>query len=799
MESLLAWVLFPLLVYVVAVGLGLLVGRIVRAPLPAGLLAPVGLCAAVVTALPAYKLGASVWVGAPLLALLALAGWLLERRDLSRERLLPGWPLAAALATYALFMAPVVLSGHWTWLGYNFVNDTAVNLLMTDHVAEQGVTMPDGPDSTTTWVVGGTLDSRYPMGLHALLASLHGLVGFLPLEAVNQPFIAMLAALAAMAFTFLAGRLGVAGPLAAALGLVAAGANLTYQYAAHGAFKEVAVVLVIAAGAALCRVALDERLPLGVVAQLGIVFAAGLVIFSTAAVAYAGVFALVLTAAVVASPWRPPPVTLGKAAGVGAAVMVLAALPGLADAIAFGSTASEYYAAEGGLEGQNAVAFLGHLIRPLPIYEAVGFWPNQDYRVPLSGVQSTVSGAYIVLTVALLLVTAVAELRGRRLGALLALVPALVVWVVASSRLGPYAEAKLLVLLAPAVVFAAGMGAWHVGRRVPVAGALLGAVVAGAVLMSDALAYHGVRLAPVERLEALRAAAERAGPDELVLAPEWEEWTKYFAADRRVNVAPESFSPRPVKLRQEFSYFAHSIDLDLMELSYVQRFPAILLRRSPDASRPPANYGLAYRNRFYELWRREPGREVLEHMPLQQLHQASVSPSCPELLAMAERAPAGTELVGARREPPALFDFPRRVTAGWVPTYMPGVVVPTQPGDPSGRVALKEGRYRVWLRGSTGRRLSVFLDGRRVGRVKGVNTPEQWLPAGEVQVGDGVHAVRLLRPGGSLAPGDGNPGELGPVAFEPTDEVGGLVTAAPAAAESAFCGQPWDWIEVVRP
>ena len=46
-------------------------------------------------------------------------------------------------------MAPVVLTGHWTWPGYNFVNDTAPNFLYAELLSRQGMSLPATIDSTT--------------------------------------------------------------------------------------------------------------------------------------------------------------------------------------------------------------------------------------------------------------------------------------------------------------------------------------------------------------------------------------------------------------------------------------------------------------------------------------------------------------------------------------------------------------------------------------------------------------------------------------------------------------------------
>ena len=93
--------------------------------------------------------------------------------------------------------------------------------------------------------------------------------------------------------------------------------------------------------------------------------------------------------------------------------------------------------------------------------------------------------------------------------------------------------------------------------------------------------------------------------------------------------------------------------------------------------------------------------------------------------------------------------------------------------------------------------MQLSVDGRRVGSARGVNTPGEWLPAGEVRLVSGAHEVKVTNPGGSLRPGDRYVGELGPVAFE-RREPERLLTASPSQAGRRLCGRTLDWLELTR-
>jgi hypothetical protein len=250
-------------------------------------------------------------------------------------------------------------------------------------------------------------------------------------------------------------------------------------------------------------------------------------------------------------------------------------------------------------------------------------------------------------------------------------------------------------------------------------------------------------------------------------------------------------------LLQYFPFFGHSIDLDQVQQPYLQGFTAVILRNGPATSRPPGDFRQVYRNRYYAVWRHDPRPTVLEHLPLSAIDRATAVPRCQDVRALAGRAGPGDTLLAASRPPVAELDYTAKPPAGWLPAATPATVVPQRPGRVQGRVRVAGGRYRVWVRGSSGRKLHISIDGRPQPAAVGVNTPEQWLGAGEVLLSPGTHEITLLRPGGGPAPGDGFAGELGPVELEPV-AAPTLMRVAPAKAASTLCGHAWDWIERVR-
>jgi hypothetical protein len=310
-------------------------------------------------------------------------------------------------------------------------------------------------------------------------------------------------------------------------------------------------------------------------------------------------------------------------------------------------------------------------------------------------------------------------------------------------------------------------------------------------------------------MDALRDAAEHGRDGGPWLLPEWEEYAKHFGEAAAVNVSSESSTPRSVSLREDQIIHNRSFDLDEMRLEYVESWPGILLRRSPENSRPPLNYERTYRNAYYELWeQRADAPAVIEHLPLQEPGQAAVPPRCQDVRELAARVRDGERIVAARREMlptlgvtvPPIYGATRPDRTQWTRiSYLPGAVGTDGHGWIAGRLTVRAGDYGVWLKGGGGRPLRVYVDGRKVGEQRQINTPGQWLPIGRVRLPAGSHDVKLVRPGAGFEPGNGVNGPIYGVALE-RDAPRRLVTVAPEDAAARLCGRPWDWIErISRP
>ena len=162
-----------------------------------------------------------------------------------------------------------------------------------------------------------------------------------------------------------------------------------------------------------------------------------------------------------------------------------------------------------------------------------------------------------------------------------------------------------------------------------------------------------------------------------------------------------------------------SVDLDQLALSTVEHYRLLVPRRSPVASRPPSNYRLAWRGRWYDVWRRA-GAAPVAHLSFgDRLHAAAV-PSCATLRRFAARH-RGRALVAAGAPEAVIAGLPAgRLPDGWsARRRFPGAALASRSGTVTTTFELPHGgRWRVWVGGAVLGRLHVFVDGKEVASLR---------------------------------------------------------------------------------
>ena len=125
-----------------------------------------------------------------------------QRRSLRPD---PG-PALVAFGVFAVFAAPVVLSGEATFAGYIKLDDTATWFAITDRLMEHGRDLSSLPPSSYEATLAFNLAGWYPVGAFVPFGIGARLTGQ-ELAWVFQPYLALLASFIALALWQLTERI----------------------------------------------------------------------------------------------------------------------------------------------------------------------------------------------------------------------------------------------------------------------------------------------------------------------------------------------------------------------------------------------------------------------------------------------------------------------------------------------------------------------------------------------------------------------------------------------------------------
>ncbi len=695
MSLLAAWLLFPLVLWVLALGCGLLLERASGARMPGSLLAPAGIAAIIAVAGFTTWSDATASLTVPAIVALSVAGLMSGLWERISRR--AGLPLAATGLVFCAYAAPVVLSGQATFAGYIKLDDTATFLALTDRVMHHGHSLAGLMPSSYEATLSVNLAHGYPVGALLPFGTARALVG-VDGAWVFQPYLAFLAAMLALVLLELCRPVVRSPRLRLVCAVLAAQPALLYGFSLWGGIKELAAAPIVALVAALVPLSLGREMAPRRVVPVAVAAAALLGALSIGGV----VWLLGAAAYVLFLPLRRGRVKVIHA-GLTAAAFLVFSLPVLFYARSFL-----------GLETQTAVrsgSVLGNLFHPLSALQVFGIWPTGDFRVRPGDRAAT---WILIGLVALAALAGLARAVRSRAWAFQAYVGGGVLAAVLVASFGsPWIAAKAYAIASPALLLAAAVGcALVIGTGRVTEGAVALALVSAGVIWSNALAYHDVNLAPRQQLAELQRIGERFAGQGPSLMTEYQPYgVRHFL--RRLDAEGTSeLRRRPIPLR-DGTLLAKGgyADLAAFQPAAIQVYRTFVLRRSPLASRPPADYRLAWSGRFYDVWQR-----------------GVVLADC------------GARTLAGRSGAP--------------------VAMPVGSGRTTRRTVrlLRGGRYSAWVGGSFRGELTVLLDDRVLGtRHDQLNNAGQFTLFGSTSIPAGRHLVEVRASRDSLRPGSGGP------------------------------------------
>ena len=181
-------------------------------------------------------------------------------------------------------------------------------------------------------------------------------------------------------------------------------------------------------------------------------------------------------------------------------------------------------------------------------------------------------------------------------------------------------------------------------------------------MWSNAIQYHETNLAPTDRFKELQAISTddvRGGP---VLLNDFDEYALYILRKHAPDLVGAAYKGDkiPVGLVDDLpAGYGRSFDLDKVSPATYATHPVLIVRRSPEQSRPPSEYRLVHRGRWYDVWQRPVKATTNPRVTAQGDDRADATVSCKAVRALARRDPAGT-LIAATRPQTIVID-PQKV------------------------------------------------------------------------------------------------------------------------------------------
>lgn len=781
MSLVLQWVLFPLVLSALCLGIALLLEAVVPGRLPGVMLVPVGFAALIGVVAVTTSTSLTAPLSGAVVVFIAIAGFGLGR-DMRRFRPDP-WIAGAALGVFAAYAAPLVLSGEPGFAGYIKLDDTSTWLAFVDQLMSHGHDFSTLNASTHEATIQINFSQGYPVGAFLPLGIGTQLTGQDPAW-LFQPYMAFAAALIVAPLVQITESVISSVRLRAGVAFIAAQAALLYGYSLWGGIKEVVAATLLATLPALVLTGEPEERRIDVA-----VLSAGLAAAAIFAVLGAGgvIWLAFLIAPVLVVMFRAS--GLKSAAIWTAVVAAVVLIVNLPPVLAAGSIFSP---TQGPLTSANE---LGNLIGPLDFAQIAGVWPSADFRVaPSSGL---ITAILVAIAIGGFAWGIVASMKRRSWQLLLyvggVILATLLVWLLTS----PWVGAKALASAAPAFLCLAmvGVAALLSDRRWRLAAIPLLLLPLG-VVWSNALAYHEVWLAPYGQLRELEKIGDGIRGQGPTLMTEYQPYGVRHLLRKADAEGVSELRRRVIPLRDGTTVTKGAwADTDQLSLPDLLIYRTLVLRHDPSQSRPPSPYELVRPGRYYDVWQRPADFDpatLLRHLPLGEgLDPASVA-DCPQVRRLARVAGPGGRLVAVPR--PAQIAI---APGGQVPG--PGTW-PVTDGPVTAEVGISQaGEYRFFLGGSARGELTLSVDGREVGAVRQwINPGDQYLELGTDRLAAGSHEIKLSYGGSDLHPGSGAPADpLGPMILVPVpDAMTPFVTESRNAGR--LCNMRLDWIEAQR-
>lgn len=804
-EMVLIWIVAPALLLLLSYGFGLSLSLVTRRPINFTIATSLGFSLIVIlgsllTISPITAPYATFFIA--LVGVLGLTIGTIWFRSYFRMDYLSG---LAGLITYVAFGLPVIAYGQPSWAGWIKLDDPATFLATTNGLMNQGRSIPGVISSTYDRVIQMMFDMgnghfSYPIGSLVPFGVMSKLTG-IEMAWLFQPFLSFAAALAAMLFVLVL-RAHIANRAVIILmSSLSVMASTIYSYVMWGAIKEVVIIVPLTLFAFTFFSALKNYLSKEFYLYSAI---SALALFFVGGTASIGFVAPILFIAL-----------LVKISSKGRAIffVILGASVGLV-------VEATFYLKEGNSSISKLLVPIigdtGNLWKSLNLLQVEGIWPSQDFR--MDPIYPPLTFSIIAIALFFTMLGIFYCFKGG-----FWIVPSLIVSciaVIVSSYFfgGIWLTGKAIAVASPFFLLSAGIGAHEVWAKVyknesnflrnlklHYLVTILIAIVGSGVLVSDVLTYKNVWLAPYSQMDELRVIGKLYAGRGPTLMTEYSVFgSRYFLRD----LGAEAVSELRVHLipTRDGNQVPRGMaaDIDLFDGATIDYFNLLVLRKSPNASRPPLNYELAWSGTHYEVWKRTNKNLVIQRMlPLGNNFSPGEVPNCKQVSTFLSQRTKEDKVFTASRAKVYVINFADGdLPINWQPTVpFSGGVDRAGSGGFSRVFFVDETRdYDLWIAGSFPGRLKLQVDGQQVFSGKSVfeENPSLTNPLTRVHLSAGRHLLTLVYDIPILLPGGDVNSRFGPI-YLSTQTAGQVkVKQVSNSRIGQLCTQNLDWIAVAR-
>ena len=329
--------------------------------------------------------------------------------------------------------------------------------------------------------------------------------------------------------------------------------------------------------------------------------------------------------------------------------------------------------------------------------------------------------------------------------------------------------------------------------------------MASGVLISDIYTYKNVWIAPYSQLEELQKIGKIYAGQGPALMTEFSIYgARYFLRDMGAEAVSELRQHLIPKRDGNEVPRGMAADIDSFSPQTLEYFNILVLRKSPNASRPPMNYSLSWSGLHYEVWKKiSVNYSVVDTLPLGGYFQPGANPSCNSVDNFLAQRRKGDMVYSAKRDQISIVDFSKGdLPADWHPAipYSGGVNFAGTGGFSRMFTVNETQFYDFSMAGSYPGLLKIQVDGLQVFSGNSIVEENSSLtnPLTHIRLSAGSHLLTLNYETPRFMPGSDVNSSFGPIFISSQSAEAVKVRQISNSRVGELCKENLDWIAIAR-